>query len=41
MAKFLNINGVQHLWSKIRLQDYPNNEILVSVIEAINNVEEN
>lgn len=22
MAKFLDINGVQYLWSKIRLQDY-------------------
>ena len=33
--KFLDAAGVQHLWSKIRMQDYPNNETLVAVITAI------
>ena len=33
--KFLDVNGVQYLWSKVSLQDYPNNDTLVAVIEAI------
>ena len=33
--KFLDANGVQYLWSKISLQDYPNNETLINVINAI------
>lgn len=33
--KFLDQKGVEHLWSKINMQDYPNNEILMSVISAI------
>ena len=33
--KFLDAEGVKHLWSKINMQDYPNNETLMSVIEAI------
>jgi hypothetical protein len=33
--KFLDANGVQYLWSKVSLQDYPNNDTLVAVIEAI------
>ena len=33
--KFLDQEGVQHLWSKINMQDYPNNEILIAVINAI------
>ena len=33
--KFLDQNGVQYLWSKINIQDYPNNETLAAVINAI------
>ena len=33
--KFLDQTGVQHLWSKINMQDYPNNETLMAVIAAI------
>ena len=33
--KFLDQKGVEYLWSKISMQDYPNNEILISVINAI------
>ena len=33
--KFLDYEGVKHLWSKISLEDYPNNETLIAVINAI------
>ena len=33
--KFLDATGVQHLWSKISMEDYPNNETLIAVINAI------
>ena len=33
--KFLNENGIQHLWKKISLEDYPNNETLIAVLNAI------
>ena len=33
--KFLDEKGVQHLWSKISMEDYPNNETLMAVISAI------
>lgn len=33
--KFLDQEGIAHLWSKINMQDYPNNEMLIGVIEAI------
>ena len=33
--KFLDIQGLQHLWSKISMEDYPNNATLMAVIEAI------
>lgn len=33
--KVLDAKGVEYLWSKISMQDYPNNETLISVIEAI------
>lgn len=35
MKKFLDINGVQYLWSKVPLQDYPNNDTLVAVLNVI------
>lgn len=33
--KFLDQEGVKHLWSKISVEDYPNNETLMAVINAI------
>ena len=33
--KFLDIEGLKVLWNQISLQDYPNNETLKAVIEAI------
>lgn len=35
MKKFLDIEGLKHLWSKVSLQDYPNNDVLVAVINAL------
>lgn len=35
MGNFLNAEGVKYLWSKINMQDYPNNETLMAVINAI------
>lgn len=35
IKKFLDYEGVQHLWSKINMNDYPNNETLMAVINAI------
>ena len=35
MSKYLDEKGVQYLWSKISLGDYPNNETLVAIINAI------
>ena len=31
----LDSNGLTHLWSKISMEDYPNNETLMAVINAI------
>ena len=33
--KFLDYEGLKYLWSKINMNDYPNNEFLMEVIEAI------
>lgn len=33
--KFLDKAGVQYLWSKLSLEDYPNNETLIAVLNAI------
>lgn len=33
--KFLDFEGVKYLWSKINLQDYPNNTLLINIIDAI------
>lgn len=33
--KFLDASGIQHLWKQLSLQDYPNNETLVAIINAI------
>ena len=33
--KFLNQEGVQYLWSKSSMEDFPNNETLIAVLNAI------
>lgn len=35
VKKFLDADGVASLFSKLSLQDYPNNETLVAVLNAI------
>ena len=35
MKKYLDASGVQHLWKQLSLKDYPNNEMLIAVINAI------
>lgn len=35
IKKFLGVEGIKYLWSKINMQDYPNNETLMAVINAI------
>lgn len=39
--KYLDQTGLQYLWSKVSLQDYPNNETLVAVLNAIDDVKAN
>lgn len=34
-TKYLDRAGVQYLWSKISMEDYPNNEMLIAVLNAI------
>ena len=41
MNKFLDEKGVQHLWSKISMEDYPNNETLIAVLNAIDETKAN
>lgn len=33
--KYLDSEGLRFLWSKISMEDYPNNETLIAVINAI------
>ena len=33
--KYLDEKGIQHLWGKLSLEDYPNNETLIAVLNAI------
>lgn len=35
IKKFLDQKGVEHLWSRISMEDYPNNDTLMAVINAI------
>lgn len=35
LKKFLDEEGVKFLWSKISMEDYPNNETLVAILNAI------
>lgn len=33
--KYLDQEGIKFLWSKISMEDYPNNETLIAVLNAI------
>ena len=33
--KFLDAEGIKYLWSKISMEDYPNNETLIAILKAI------
>lgn len=35
IQKFLDQKGVEYLWSKISMEDYPNNATLMAVLNAI------
>lgn len=35
VKKFLDEQGLSYLWKKLSLQDYPNNEMLIAIINAI------
>lgn len=35
MSKFLDYTGVIQLWKRLSLEDYPNNETLIAVLNAI------
>ena len=35
LKKFLDEEGVKFLWSKISMEDYPNNETLIAILNAI------
>lgn len=35
IKKFLDYDGLIHLWSRLSMEDYPNNSTLVAVINAI------
>lgn len=35
IKKFLDKEGIEYLWSKISMEDYPNNETLIAVLNAI------
>lgn len=39
--KFLDTDGIKILWSQIALNDYPNNETLMAVINAIDQTKQN
>lgn len=41
MAKFLDADGVSFLWSQLSLQDYPNNETLIAILNAIDSTKAN
>jgi hypothetical protein len=33
--KYLDQEGVKFLWSKVSMEDYPNNDTLIAVLNAI------
>lgn len=41
MPKYLDANGISYLWEKLSLQDYPNNETLMAILNAIDSTKAN
>lgn len=41
MNKFLDAAGLEYLWSKISMEDYPNNETLIAILNAIDQTKQN
>lgn len=41
MPKYLDVNGISYLWEKLSLQDYPNNETLMAILNAIDSTKAN
>lgn len=41
VKKFLDEEGVKVLWNQVNLNDYPNNETLIAVINAIDETKAN
>lgn len=39
--KYLDAEGLQFLWSKISMEDYPNNETLIAILNAIDETKAN
>ena len=39
--KFIDKDGLKVLWNQISLKDYPNNETLMAVIDAIDETKAN
>lgn len=39
--KFLDAEGIKYLWSKISMEDYPNNETLIAILKAIDETKQN
>lgn len=39
--KYLDAEGVAHLWGRLSMNDYPNNETLVAIIDAIDETKQN
>ena len=35
MPSYLDAEGIKYLWSKVSMEDYPNNETLMAIIQAI------
>ena len=33
--RFLDYEGLKYLWSRLSLEDYPNNEVLIQILDAI------
>ena len=39
--KFLDLEGVKVLWNQVNLNDYPNNETLIAILNAIDTTKAN
>lgn len=41
MPSYLDASGVSYLWNQLSLQDYPNNETLIAILNAIDTTKAN